>query len=298
MWGSKEHACALHSSHRAAACVFFEAMCVYEGCFDWQRKSGCRAVPVVEAGCGRRRVLSRQYEAYVRDQCVDCGDHWDEKDGRALGVERDRDYWGLDALTTGRMAAHHTHSHLSHSLLSPSQAEDTHARPSGGRMHSPMLIILSSSPGGSVRSFVSRIMTEGIRARLSNHFKLLSVCSQGKTEWWRLKSAKEMCRDNVQYGQPDCCPKQNAWPMSVRVKEPVQSLITHSPTQVSNCFGNYLLISSMFYVSVLLPEVLLSRRQEQSLPDAWIDIGGGLRFFLWLQKTICKSYNTRWPHIQ
>ena len=131
-----------------------------------------------------------------------------------------------------------------------------------------------------------------IRARLSNHFKLLSVCNWGKTERWRLKSAKEMCHDNVQYGPSDCCPKQNAWPMSVHVKEQVQSLITHSPSQVSNWFWNYLLISPMF--CLCSPSwVLLSRRLEQSLPDAWTDSGGGLRCF-WLQKTFCKGQNTQW----
>lgn len=63
-------------SARVCVCVLsfhcvhtFDAMYVYEGDLACQLKSGCLAVPVVEAGCGRWRVLSRQYEAYVRDQC-------------------------------------------------------------------------------------------------------------------------------------------------------------------------------------------------------------------------------------
>lgn len=60
--------CALAALHGCAS-VYFNAPCIYEGELDWQQKSGCLAVPVVKAGCGRWRVLSRQYEAYVRDQC-------------------------------------------------------------------------------------------------------------------------------------------------------------------------------------------------------------------------------------
>lgn len=117
-------------------------------------------MPVVEAGCGRWGVLSRQYEAYVRDQC------WTveitRKGGRALWAQRDRDYWGLDALTTGRMASHHTNTHTYNHInliVSSSQAVDLHTQPSRSHMQSPMLMLLSSSSGGSVRSFVSRMKT-------------------------------------------------------------------------------------------------------------------------------------------
>lgn len=74
-------------------------------------------MPVVEAGRGRWRVLSRQYEAYVRDQCwtVEITEMRREEGRR--GVERDRDYWGLGASTTGRTAARRTQTHT-HSQLS------------------------------------------------------------------------------------------------------------------------------------------------------------------------------------
>lgn len=76
--------------------------------------------------CGRGRLWEMEgVKSSVWGICqrsvLDRGDHWDEKGGRAPGVERHRDYWGLGALTTGRMAAHHlqthTHSHLSHCVL-------------------------------------------------------------------------------------------------------------------------------------------------------------------------------------
>ncbi len=140
--------------------ILWSNLCL-PGELDWQRKSWWPAMPVVEAGCGRWRVLSRQYEAYVRDQC------WtveiSKKGGRALRAERGRDYWGLDALTTGRMAAHHTHphthTHTHQSYFVLSQAVHIHTQSSRGCMQSPMLIRLSSSSGGSVRSFVSKMKT-------------------------------------------------------------------------------------------------------------------------------------------
>lgn len=76
--------------------------------------------------CGRGRLWEMEgVKSSVWGICqrsvLDRGDHWDEKGGRAPGVERDRDYWGLGALTTGRMAAHHlqthTHTHLCHCVL-------------------------------------------------------------------------------------------------------------------------------------------------------------------------------------
>lgn len=170
-------------------------MCVYEGDLDWQWKSGCLAVPVVEAGCRRWRVLSRQYEAYVRDQCwtVEITEMRREEGLRELReteitgglVPWPQAEWLL-------ITCKHTHIHIS-LIASSSQAVDTHAQPSRGCVQSPVLIRLSSSPGGSVHSFVSRIMTRGIRAWLLNLFKLLSVCNWRKTEWWGLKSRPCRC---------------------------------------------------------------------------------------------------------
>lgn len=56
---------------------------------------------------------------------LDRGDHGDENGGRALGggLRETEITLGLGALTTGRMAAHHTHTHIS--LI----AVDTHAQP-------------------------------------------------------------------------------------------------------------------------------------------------------------------------
>lgn len=136
-------------------------------------------MPVVEAGCGRRRVLSRQYEAYVRDQ------RWTmeitemiREEGCRPGVERDRDYWELGALTTGGIAAHRsqacTHAYTA-LWLHLSQSGGYTCPASRGCVQSPVLIRLSSSLGGSVCSFVSTIMTGGIRARLLNLFALSSV---------------------------------------------------------------------------------------------------------------------------
>ena len=161
----------LHVWHCAAACVFFEAMC---GGHDWQRKSRCRAVPVVEAGCGRWRVLSRQYEAYVRDQCwtLEITDMRREEGRRGLRRAE---------ITGGLVRWVITHKHTSLLLHPSSQAADAQAQPSRGCVQSRMLIRLSSSPGGSVHSFVSSIMTGGIRARLLNLFMLLSVCNWRKT---------------------------------------------------------------------------------------------------------------------
>lgn len=101
---------------------------------------------------------------------LDCADNRDERGGRAAGVEGGRDYRGLDALTTGGMAAHHTHIPIA-VIVSSTQAH-MHADPSRSHMQIPVLIRLPPSPGGSVRSFVSRITTERIRGWLFNPFRL------------------------------------------------------------------------------------------------------------------------------
>lgn len=145
-----------------ALCIFFEAMCVYEEELDWQWKSGCLAAPVVKPGCRRWRVLSRQYEAYVRDQC------WTVE---ITDMRRMEGQWGLREtwITGGLMPwpqaqwllITHMHFHHSHCILHTSR----------GLMQSPMLTRLSPSLGRSVRSFVSRITTGWTRARLFSLFK-------------------------------------------------------------------------------------------------------------------------------
>lgn len=206
------HARALHSFHCATACIFFEALLLWGGAWLTAKER------VPGRACGQGRLWEMEgVKSSVWGICqrsvLDCGGHWDEKGGRAVGVEGDRDYWGLDALTTGRMAAHHTHTHTHIPITliaSSSQAVDTHTQPSRSRMQSPMLVRLSPSPGRSACSFVFRITTERMRVWLFNLFKLLSVCNWRKTVVETKVGQVDVPRwRSVQLAR--CCPKQNTW---------------------------------------------------------------------------------------
>lgn len=165
------------------------------GVLDWQQESGWLVVPVVKAGCGRWwRVLSRQYEAYVRDQC------WTAEITEMRRVEGQ---WGLreTGITRGLMpwpqaewllSAAHTRASLALPL------------PLSSRLQSRMLIRLSPSSEWSVHSFVSGITTEKIRAWPFNLFKHLSVCHWRKTAlgvkvgqvdvlWWHGTQLARLC---------------------------------------------------------------------------------------------------------
>lgn len=191
--------CELQSLHCPVVRVPFEALCVNEGgvgVLDWQQESGWLVVPVVKAGCGRWRVLSRQYEAYVRDQC------WTAEITEMRRVEGQ---WGLreTGITRGLMpwpqaewllSAAHTRTFSSLALPLPLSS----------RPQSCMLIRLSPSSEWSAHSFVSRITTEEIRAWPFNLFKHLSVCHWKKTAlgikvgqvdvpWWHGTQFARVC---------------------------------------------------------------------------------------------------------
>lgn len=155
------HARALHSFHCASACIFFEALCLCGGAWLTAKER------VPSRACGQGRLWEMEgVKSSVWGICqrsvLDCGGHWDEKGGRAVGVEGDRDYRGLDALTPGRMAAHHTHthtathSHHSHRIFLTSIG---YAYPALQKLHAKPHR-LSPSLGRRVHSFVFRVTTQ------------------------------------------------------------------------------------------------------------------------------------------